>query len=141
MPQPAFQILPARGWRGAAFARVRAGEDTPGANVLALAIDGERAYLVFAIGKNGQQSLHPISVLLKRLDARKRFGLRGKCSIGSAKGFAAAPTLAAFARNKEFLRYVSDRRHRGLLQRATPDRKSLAPALPTFNDGERARRP
>src|SRR5262245_54015657 len=45
---------PARRRSGTALARMGAGEDPVGANVLALLIDGERAHLVFAVGKNGQ---------------------------------------------------------------------------------------
>src|SRR5262249_4407598 len=104
---------PARRRSGTAFARVGTGEDPIGANVLALPIDGKRAHFVCAIGKNGQQSLHPIRILLKRLDTHERFSLRRKCSIGSAKCFATTPTLTSFARDKELLRYVSHRCHRG----------------------------
>src|SRR5262249_8626609 len=83
---------PARRRSGTAFARVGAGEDPVGANVLALSIDGERAHFVCAIGKNGQQSPHPIRILLKRLNTHERFSLRRKCSLGSAKCFATTPT-------------------------------------------------
>src|SRR5215471_17609005 len=75
--------VPARRRSGAPFAGVGAAENAPGGNVLALLVDGERAHFVFAIGKNGQQSLHPIRILLKRFNTHERFGLRRKCSIGS----------------------------------------------------------
>src|SRR5687768_4331766 len=82
------------GWcAGATGAGMGAREDTVCTNGLALFISAEGLQLISSIRNKSQQTLHPVSVLLKVVHAGKRLRLRRKSRVRLAIRPASLPSF------------------------------------------------
>src|SRR5215510_3695800 len=93
----------ARWGTGATLARMRGREDPVRTDALPLLIRAKRLQVIASVRHKGQQTLHPVRVLLQGLHVSKRLSLGRKRRIRCAVCLASLPSFARFASLEELL--------------------------------------
>src|SRR5262245_10261783 len=101
----------ARGRTGATLSRMRAREDPIGTDALPLLICAKGFQFIASVRDKGQQTLHPVRVLLQGLHASQRLSLGSKRRIRGAVRLASLPSFPRFAGLEELLGNGCNGRH------------------------------